>query len=91
MPADHGLGTNHHQSVPPVKESREQRQADSRDRIDAPGLGAALDILGELPTQEQNLRFEGLARPNRQRNPGNQVARQSDNDGKKAEHPLIMP
>ena len=91
MPADQGLGTHHHQRIPPVEESREQRQRDSRDRIDASRLGAAFDILGELSTQEQNLCFEGLARPNRQPNPPDQVGYQSDDDGEEAEHPLSMP
>ena len=91
MPADQGLGTHHHQRIPPVEESREQRQRDSRDRIDASRLGAAFDILGELSTQEQNLCFEGLARPNRQPNPPDQVGNQSDDDGQEAENPMIMP
>lgn len=88
---DQGLGTHHHQHSPPLEESREQRQRDSRDRIDASRLSAALDVLGELSTQEQNLCFQGLARPNRQPNPPDQVRCQSDDDGQKAEHPLIMP
>jgi hypothetical protein len=47
------------------KESREQCQEDSFNRIDAPGLGTTFDILGKLPMLEQNLGFEGSSRSNR--------------------------
>jgi hypothetical protein len=47
--------TNHHQSVSPIKESREQCQEDSFNRIDAPGLGTTFDILGKLPTPKGGL------------------------------------
>jgi hypothetical protein len=71
--------------------NRESNARETRERIDSPRLDATFDILSELATQEQNLRVEGPARPNRQPNPRDQVAYYSDYDGQKSEHPVIMP
>jgi hypothetical protein len=58
VPANHRVGAHDNQSVSPIEESRQERQADPRDRVDPSRLDAAFYVECELSTQEQILGFD---------------------------------
>jgi hypothetical protein len=62
VPTNQRLGAHDHQSTSPIEESRQQRQADPRDRVDPTRLDAALYVERELSTQEQVLGFNRTTR-----------------------------
>jgi hypothetical protein len=59
VPPDHRLRAHHYQCIPPVKESREYRQQDSRCWVDSSPLRAAFNVESELSTQKEVLGLEG--------------------------------
>ena len=91
MPPNKRPWANCHQSIPPIEQSRQQRQGDPRHVVDSTRLDAALDVETQLAPQEKVFRSNRVIRSNREPQPLKQGGYQRSPYLRDSERRGIMP